>query len=330
MIEGVPSQNNYFEYRIKPGDTLSLIIFRMFGYTQQHTLYKRTSEYLLVLNPHIKSPHHIKASEMLRLGVIPTTAPLVKNIALPANSSKLSPYPAHFISNQIANNHYDDFWLLSWLEHNSNWLTIPGGVAASTATNLLSQGNIALINQVNDYYADYRSGKISKGQYDYLRKTSLDRLRTNIGPFEKWLFGNKTTHQSIRIARAGGIPANAHIAKHASRLNTLATVGKVGGYALVGVGLTASCMQIANTPDRNEKNEIFVETIASTGAGLGASVVIGLFLISNPIGWGAAIVLATGTAALSYGAGKYARYTYDRRGNQIDLVAGVGVDSICH
>ena len=153
-------------------------------------------------------------------------------------------------------------------------------------------------------------------------------LKKNIGPVEKILFGNKTTHQSIRIARAGGVPATANIAKHAGRLKNLGAMSKHGGIVLVGVGLTAACMQIANTTDTKEKNEIFVETITSTTVGGLAGLSIGLFLVSNPIGWGTAIVLAMGSTALSYGAGKGVRFLYDTHG-EIDFVTGTGVDRIC-
>src|SRR5690625_6129057 len=74
-----------------------------------------------------------------------------------------------------------DFWLLSWLAERSNHLVIPGSVALGAQTNLLSPGNVRLIEQVSDLYADYKAGLITKGQYDYRRKQSLDRLRQNIG-----------------------------------------------------------------------------------------------------------------------------------------------------
>ena len=78
-----------------------------------------------------------------------------------------------------------------------------------------------------------------------------------------------------------------------------------------------------------EKNEIFVETVASTAVGFGSSLLVGLFLVSNPVGWGTALVLATGTVALSYASGKGARAAYDQYGSRIDLVSGTGVDSVC-
>ena len=61
----------------------------------------------------------------------------------------------------------ESFWALAWLEQNSNYLTIPGGTALGASGNLLSPANVGLINAVSDHYADYKSGGISKGQYDY-------------------------------------------------------------------------------------------------------------------------------------------------------------------
>lgn len=87
-------------------------------------------------------------------------------------------------------------------------------------------------------------------------------------------------------------------------------------------------MQIASTANTKEKNEIFVETITSTVVGGIAGYVVGAFLVSNPIGWGMAIVLATGSTATSYLAGKGARFLYDTYG-EIDLVEGAGTDRIC-
>jgi len=145
---------------------------------------------------------------------------------------------------------------------------------------------------------------------------------------EKILFGKNTTHESLRIARAGGVPATAHIARHANRLKTLGTLSKSGGLVLAGVGLTAACLQIASTTDTKEKNEIFVETISSTAVGVITGSIVGLFLISNPAGWGTAIVLAVGSTAASYLAGKGVRSAYDAFG-KIDFVTGTGTGRIC-
>ena len=314
----------YYEYKIKNGDTFSGIMHRMFGYALNDSRYTEAVRHVLALNPQISNPDRIKAGDMLRLAVLP-----IKSQSKPPTIARPSQIkPPMFITQSLSPNEMDNFWVLSWLEHNANYLTIPGAIATAAGGNLLSPGNVSLIDKVSDHYADYKTGKTTKAQYDYRRKQELDLLKKNIGPVEKILFGNKTTHQSIRIARAGGVPATTNITKHAGRLKNLGAMSKHGGIVLVGVGLTAACMQIANTTDTKEKNEIFVETITSTTVGGVAGLGIGLFLVSNPIGWGTAIVLAVGSTAGSYLAGKIARNAYDAFG-EIDFVAGTGIDRVC-
>lgn len=117
--------------------------------------------------------------------------------------------------------------------------------------------------------------------------------------------------------------------QNADKLTKLASYGKYGGYILGGVGLAASCVQIANEDNQQKKNEIFVETIASTTVGVVGGALVGLFLVSNPVGWGTALVLATGTVATSYILGQVAQYGYTTKGSKVDLVTGLGVNSIC-
>src|SRR5690554_5123232 len=135
--------------------------------------------------------------------------------------------------------------------------------------------------------------------------------------------------KAVRIARGGGIPATQHIMQNADKLTKLASHGKYGGYILAGVGLAADCVQIANEDNQQKKNEIFVETIANTTVGVVGGWAVGVFLVSNPVGWGTALVLATGTVATSYILGQMAQYGYTTFGNKVDLVSGTGVSSIC-
>ena len=64
--------------------------------------------------------------------------------------------------------------------------------------------------------------------------------------------------------------------------------------------------------------------------GFAASYVMTVALISNPVGWGVAIILGVGAAAASYGAGKVATKVYDMQFNEYDLVHMSGVDQICN
>jgi hypothetical protein len=89
-------------------------------------------------------------------------------------------------------------------------------------------------------------------------------------------------------------------------------------------------MQIGHTTNRHEKNEIFVDTIASTIVGTFGSYLVGLFLISNPAGWGMTLVYAAGVAAVAYASGKAAKIGYNTFGGRVDFVSGAGLDAICH
>lgn len=51
--------------------------------------------------------------------------------------------------------------------------------------------------------------------------------------------------------------------------------------------------------------------------------------MSNPVGWGTALVLAAGTVTASYGLGKLAQHAYTSTGTKVDLVSGTGVSTIC-
>lgn len=337
------SQVEYFEYRVKAGDSLSMIMVRFYGVGPRSPGYSKHLNQILALNPHIKDPGLIRAGSLLRLmaSAAPTSAPSIApnhspfhSVSAPymlpsASMSPVNAGPPRFVLDSIPAHDELDFWMLSWLAERSNYLVIPGSITLGTQGNLLSPGNVSLIEQIDNLYAQYRSGGITKGQYDYRRRLLLDQFRNNIGPLERWLFGNQTPHQAIRIARGGGVPATQNITRHADRLKRLASYGKHGGYILTGVGVAASCMQIAGTDSRQGKNEIFVETVASTSVGLVAGWAVGLFLVSNPVGWGTALILAGGSAAISYGVGKLARTTYTISGTQVDLVSGAGVDKVC-
>ncbi|MFT5084980.1 MAG: LysM repeat protein [Lentisphaeria bacterium] len=63
----------YYEYKIKNGDSLSLIMLKMFGVGSQSSKYQTTIKYLLALNPHINNPNLIRAGNVLRLGAILST-----------------------------------------------------------------------------------------------------------------------------------------------------------------------------------------------------------------------------------------------------------------
>jgi len=352
-----------YQYVIKNGDTLTSIIGKMYGIQPSDRGFQKAKGFLLSINPQIKNPNKIYVGHVLRIdeyhpnpvktkvaqapGHTPSLGqPTTSAGQCTAYSHNVGPLPEWMVNaslgNQPLNNaahniqalktnkdNHDAIWAAAWLEHNAGLISNPGGVATSSMTNLFSPGNKQLISDIGDLYAKMKIEEISRNQYNYRRMLKLKQLQQNLGPMEKLLFGNKTTQQSIRIARGGGIPATTNITRYADKITNIGKLSKVGGVVLMGVGVTASCMQIGHAENRLEKNEIFVETLASTISSSVTGALVGLYLVSNPVGWGTAIVLAAGTAALGYGTGKGLRIAYSFGGGRVDFVNGIGIDSIC-
>ena len=152
----------YFEYRIRGGDTLSAIISKMFGYAPGDSRYAGALAHIKALNPHIKNPNRIVSGELLRLGVIPqgnTIAKIAPKTQKPLLSSTLT--TPSFMTANVAPEDIDNYWALSWLEENSNYLTIPGSIALGANGNLMSPGNIGLLKEVGNLYAEYKNGTIT-------------------------------------------------------------------------------------------------------------------------------------------------------------------------
>ena len=354
-----------FEYKIRPGDTLSSLVLQFYMAAPGTIRYKAIIEAIKKNNPHIEDPNFIKAEDILVFPTIDTGLdepqqklfsstdypmpfrgefnrctpenPLgrpthsVPRITTPFISAK-SPTSVHhppFSNQNVDSEERDLFWALTWLASHSSEVSMPANIFAGSVENLLDKNNLDLIESVSDSYAAYRGGSMSRGQYDYARKKALDTLSNRLGPTEKWLFNGRTSKESIRIARGGGVPATQHIKANAARLAKLAKTAKYGGVVLTGVGLAASCYQVANTTGKDEKNDIIVESLASTAAGGLIGVGVGLFLVSNPIGWGTAIVIAAGSAVTAYTAGKIAKGAYDYSGRPVDLHSGLGIDRVC-
>lgn len=181
----------------------------MYGHAATDTRYRKSLDHLLSLNPEIKNPNLVFPGQIIHLGVISALKAVPKPLpALSLNqlgTFAKSQKPDNAASKQLPLEDADYFWMLSWLEHNSNSLVVPGSIAAGATSNLLSPGNTALITQISDLYADFRKDVITKAQSNYRRKVALDQLKQNLGPMEKILFGNKTSHQTIRIARGGAV-----------------------------------------------------------------------------------------------------------------------------
>lgn len=328
----------YFEYKIKAGDTLSGLIFKMYGYGMNDRRYTESQEHILMLNPHITNPDFIKAGNILWLIALPPVSKSksenTKNTETKAKTVVQKKTPPQKTKNpksilkSVPSQDIESFRCLAWLEHNSAVFTTPVAVALNTVENMLSPGNMGLVKNFNQHHANYASGKITKVQRDALLKNTRGQLRKNFGSLNNLFFG-KNNLQNHRIANGGGIPITTHLEMQEKKLKRLAKLAQKGGIVLSVVGVGLACRDIARATTNREKNGIFVETIISTAAGSAIGFSVGVFLFFNPVTLVTALVLATGAAAVSYAAGKGLRNAYDKNENPIDFVTGLGVTKIC-
>jgi len=131
-------QPNYFEYRVKAGDSLSMIMAKLYGVGPRSPNYNTFLKQILSLNPHVKDPSLIRAGSLLRLMAIPApvSAPSVAPSSPPQlftnpfilPSASMCPVefgPQNFALNNVPAQGEADFWMLSWLAENSNYLVYP-------------------------------------------------------------------------------------------------------------------------------------------------------------------------------------------------------------
>jgi hypothetical protein len=229
--------------------------------------------------------------------------------------------------------------LISLTVADPGFLVATGSTLAGSASAVLNNETLRLMQSLIELDAKYiaaGAGKApiaDKQRYKVARQQIITQLKNATGPMQKLLFKGQSVEEATRLRRPGHTtPINSHIAQHSAHLRRLATVAKGGGVLLAGVGLTASCLEIGRTADRHQKNLIFVEEVGSTIAGVvagAAAGALGLFLVSNPLGWGVAIALGTAGGFGAMGVGKGFRFLYDRYGNRVDLVNATNVDWLC-
>jgi F0F1-type ATP synthase assembly protein I len=310
------TQPLYYEYAVQPGETIATIIHKLYGWSPPTRRYGEILDAIKALNPEVPNLQNLWPGTVLRVS---DRAPAV---AAPPGALFLSASPDPTERRQM--------WAMAWAER-SGLLLAPGAVGMGTAANLLGEGNLALLRHVGNEYAAYKAsgGRITKGQYDHRRRVLVRQFADNAGPMEKLLFGGARTQEEIRIARAGGVPYDANIQRQVGRLRQIGKAAGAGGILLGGVGVTAACYQIAHTVGQKEKNEIFVDTVMSTVVGSGLGYAVGVFVLSNPVGWGVALLLATCSTVGSLVAGKLASKAYSASGSEVDFVSGLGVDKVC-
>lgn len=313
-------------YVVKPGDTLSKVILKFYHFKHGTDGYKRAMKQMLLDNPSIKDSNTIKISQTINLRAIDFKGS-AKSLVPTKDQEKLES-----TMKTLSQPEQEIFSLLSVMEE--YWGAGSSGTGATFASMGIllgsqGKGNVALLKQVGDAYQSYKSGNLSKGQYDYRRKQLLEKAAKNLGPTEKLLFKGKTAKEAMRINRTKGVRPTAALHQNTRRLSTISKVAARGGTVLTAVNVGMACHQIANAKTDAKKNEILVETAASTIVGIVGGVAITLLIVGTPVGWIAALTLGVSSSTASYIAGKVAVDRYQTLYSDIDIVASTGINKVC-
>lgn len=334
--------------KVLPGDTVSQLVTKYYDTSLGTTTYQLALAQLRRHNPKVTNINHIRSGQVLKLMPLPVE-PEIRKVELPANFdpwqiavdtrpfNELQCGPdSNYDENHMMVHMPDDpapmdvFYQVSWFEE--HWFDLLQGGTGSVVTGLSTltgTGNTALIHEVKQAYERYKAGQITKGQYDYVRRQSLSKLSNKLGKLENILFKGQTAQQAIRISRVKGVPATSHVIRHAERLGKISkVVGNGGGLVLAGAGLGMSCYNIGQTSNHHEQNEIVAEALGGLLGG-GAASMIGLVLITGPVGITVALGVGLASAGASWGSGKLAKYLYNLFGKEVDLAGVTGVRGLC-
>lgn len=345
-IPPLPHRALPIAYRVKSGDTLSRIVARHYQLSPGSSAFDHALQVAAYSNPHITNIDRIYPGQIIRLISLPngganafcSLGDILKNFE--ASHAEVDAFIRQsnlHISNLDRLQHYwpsdqteqEMFFMLAWLEENYGILSASVAAGFNTFDGVVNTAHQALIAEVKTSYRLYQQGTITQNQYDYRRQKALKAFAEKVGPFEKFLMKGKSTQEAIRINRSKSLPATGKIDRMLSRLKGLSQASKYGGILLTGAGLGVGCYQIAQEDNRMRKNEIFVETIASTSAGVISSLALGIFLFSTPVGWTVALAAGASAAFGSFAAGKGAVTLYNIAGQEKDLVGITGVDTVC-
>jgi hypothetical protein len=326
MLLGKDTNYDTIFYQVKPGDTLSAIIKQYHGNISSQQQ-KSVLDKILADNPEIKNPNIIFPGQTFALDVPQNYC------AFPG----LPKAPVIQVDEQVAKVLKQTLQKTTPQENNLFSAIAPvmlgTGVTSMAMINQTFKTNTPLVTEIAENYNDYKADKITKGQYDYRRKTLLNRLKTKLGPTNFLLNGSKSPNEVLRISRIkGNVPTQAMTQQinHMSRLSKLASRG---GIVLSVAGLGVACHQMANTGDSQQKNEIFVESLGGIAGGaaysVAATATIAVFFVATPIGWVAALAIGAGSVVAGYTGRVIARNVYDAYGNKIDLASLAGASQLC-
>lgn len=322
MIQGKTTNLDTIFYDVQSGDSLVAIIRTYYGKVtlqQQKTII----ENILLENPEVINPNIIHPGQTL---VIDIPQQYIAQPGFPSPPVIQANKPViQTLKNNLQTATPPEKKLMSCLAP----IMLGTGATSLTMIEQTFQSNAPLLGEMVENYNAYKDDTKTRGQYDYRRKSLINKLKIKLGPMNRLLNGNKPSNEILRISRKTDKLPTHVINQQANRMKRLSRLASRGGVVLSVAGLGVACHQIAFTSDKKRKNEILVESVGGVfgGALFGAAVTV--ILIGTPVGWVAALTIGVGSVATSYGSGLLAKKFYTLYGSYIDLATVTKVHEFC-
>lgn len=155
-------------------------------------------------------------------------------------------------------------------------------------------------NEIIKKYNGYKSGVFTKGQYDYARKIQIEKSKKELGAFASLIDGKRKPNEIIRISPRA-LNKTELIEKEVTKLTRISRLAKGGGVLLAGVNLALTGVKLKAANSADERAVIVAEEAGSiagaAAAGVAIEALVGVVLVSNPVGWVALAVLVGGSVA---------------------------------
>jgi len=319
MISKNSTNTDTIFYHVRSGDNLSKIIRRYHGAVTAQQRDEIINQ-IRIDNPHVSNPNKIYPDQLLQLNIPPQhcTASSHSKTTLNVNKKHIKP-----LQQKWQNSTAKEKKLLSTLTP----IMLGTGSASMTMLNKTFTANTPLLTEIAKNYDEYKLGTITRGQYDYRRKSLISKIKSRLGPLQKILSGKRSQSEVLRISKTKGRAPTQNITRQIGRMNRLAKHAARGGVVLSAVSLGLACNEIANTNDSHKKNEILVESIGGLLGGVAAGVAI--MLIFTPVGWVAALAVGIAGATGGYVSGKVAKNLYTTNLKQFNIAEATKVTQLC-
>ena len=316
--------NDVIFYQVKSGDSLSAIIKQYYGSISLQQK-KNVLSKIMADNPEIKNPNIIYPGQILAMDIPKNYCPVPGLPKLPVVQA--DEQAAKTLKKILKKTTPREKDLISAIAP----IMLGTGTSSMMMIDKTFKSNTPTVVEIVESYNDYKADKLTKGQYDYRRKILLNKLKTKLGPTNLLLNGAKSPNEVLRISRKKGSVPTEILTQQINRMSALSKLATRGGVVLSVAGLGIACHQIANTDDKQQKNEILVESLGGLGGGVlyGVAATATVMLMATPVGWTAALVIGAGSVLSSYGAGMGVKHLYTAYGAHIDVASVTKVSELC-